>query len=141
MSIYYIIRTLPHKQQRYNTVGDYITDVFHDTTVITVSECGSPKYEFLVAIHEFIEHFLCKTRGIPEAVIDEFDIEYEKARQPADEDEPGNHPLAPYHKEHIFATHIEKLLAKELGVDWNDYEETLDSLYLPPAVKSPGADK
>ena len=44
-------------------------------------------------------------------------------------DEPGDDPRAPYHREHEFAGCVERLLAHELGIDWNDYEDALDALY------------
>ena len=141
MSICYVVRTIPHQNQRYNTVGDYITDENNDSVIVNISEVGDSRYEFLVAIHEMLEQFLTKQRGIPEWVIDDFDKEYERYRKPEDTDEPGNSTLAPYHKEHMFATRIEKLIAKELGVDWNDYEEALDAVYLPPASKRAGTDE
>ena len=42
--------------------------------------------------------------------------------------EPGDSPDAPYHKEHVFATKIERLLAKEFDVDWREYEAAINSL-------------
>jgi hypothetical protein len=42
--------------------------------------------------------------------------------------EPGDHPGAPYHREHVFATRIERLLAEELGVDWNAYSAAIEAL-------------
>lgn len=42
--------------------------------------------------------------------------------------EPGDDPAAPYFEGHQFATKIEKLTARELGVDWKVYETAINSL-------------
>ena len=121
-----LMLTVPHKCQRYDTVGDYETG--HGFTVIRVSDMGNEQYEHLVAVHELVEHILCVARGIKEADIDRFDIGYETDRDPGDENEPGWSPLAPYHKEHVFAEKIERLLGEELGIDWDIYDKTVTAL-------------
>ena len=35
---------------------------------------------------------------------------------------------APYYREHQFATCVERLLALELGVEWNKYDEVVSGL-------------
>jgi len=39
-----------------------------------------------------------------------------------------SNPGSPYDKEHHFATGVEILLAKELGINWEKYEEELEGL-------------
>lgn len=120
-----IIRTIPHKQQRYDTAGDFYSksSLFTEDTIrINVSNLGNPTYEFLVALHEQIEMFLCQQRGITEKSIDKFDFAWKG------EGEPGDDPASPYFKEHQFALIIEKLMAHELGVDWAAYEKRLDEI-------------
>jgi hypothetical protein len=85
-------------------------------------------FEFLVYMHELIESHLCRKRGIPEPDIMNFDLNFEENRPKGNTDEPGDSPYAPYHKEHLYATKIERTLAKELGVDWDEYEKTVNSL-------------
>lgn len=114
------IKTLPHSEQRYSTTGDYFMD--GDKLCFRVSEIGDEKYELLVAVHELIERILCQNRGIRDLQIDEFDMS-------SGADEPGDDPNAPYHREHVFATCIERLLAHELGVEWDDYERAMAKLY------------
>ena len=120
-----IISTIPHKKQRYPTAGDYFKK--KGELHITVSKM-IPKHEFLVAIHEMIEWFLIEHRGITIDEIDRFDIEYENNRLKGDLSEPGDDPHAPYFKEHQFATHIEKQIARELGVNWEKYDREANSL-------------
>lgn len=117
------IKTIPDKEQRYDTVGDY-QESADGVQHIMVSKMDDDRYEFLIALHELIESYLCKTRNISEAAIDTFDISYEKSRAIGDTiSEPGNDTAAPYHLEHMFATSIEKLMASELDVDWQTYSD------------------
>lgn len=135
-------QTIPHSEQRYDTVGDYwrteITDEYHDGTVekhelldLRVSDLGNEDYEFLVLIHELIEEHLTRRRGIPEPVIKAFDEQFEKERAQGlwtADAEPGHDPRAPYRKEHLFAEKIELLVGLELGIDWPDYEKAIEAL-------------
>lgn len=114
-------KVIPHDDQRYNTTGDYQTDESGYVTIL-ISDLGSRRMEFLIAVHESIESYLCKKNGISEAIIDKFDMWFEANRAPGDfESEPGDHPDCPYLKEHQFATKIEKFLAKILLVNWDEY--------------------
>src|SRR5271165_7158912 len=116
------LRTIPHNEQRYETVGDW--EILPDDSIlISVSDMGNEDYAFLVAIHEAVEVWLCKKRGITDKAVSAFDIEYEKNRPEGDDSEPGDHPDAPYRKEHFFATNIERIISSELGVDWTVYDE------------------
>ena len=120
------IKTIPHSEQRYKTVGDYWTE--GDVLNIRVSEMGNREEEFLVALHELIESHLVLKRGISIESIDEFDKKYEALRPEGDVSEPGNSVGAPYFKEHQFATCIEWLMAIELGIDWNVHDKHVNSL-------------
>lgn len=121
-----IIETIPHKRQRYPTVGDWYTK--KGTLHIRVSKMSDWRYELLVALHELVEVQLCKNRGVTQKAVDAFDIAFEKRRKSGNEDEPGDDPKAPYRKEHFFATSVERLMAAELGVDWGKYDEEIISL-------------
>jgi len=125
-----LIRTIPHSKQRYPTVGDWEFSENGDLT-ITVSEMGNWKYELLVALHELVEVSLCKDRDISQESVDSFDIQFEEERAAGlhtTEEEPGHDPRAPYKDEHVFAEIIERLLAKQLGVDWKTYDKTVTNL-------------
>jgi hypothetical protein len=119
-----IIETIPDKEQRYNTVGDYYFDK-DGNRLIMVSDFSNWKYELLIAVHELIEVSLCKDRGVTDAAIDEFDFAFEEARLiNKTTTEPGNEPDAPYFMEHQFASKVEKMLAEQLNVNWQDYITT-----------------
>ena len=126
------IRSVEHSKHRYETVGDWFTDDAK-VTHIEVSNMSDERYEILVAIHELVEKVLCDKAGITEKQVDEFDMNYDYEYKSSSIDkqmdsEPGNDPRAPYHKQHRIADVIERLLAIELDVDWNKYEEEINSL-------------
>ena len=148
----FLIQTIPHKLQRYQTVGDWEPG---NPAKITVSEMGNDDYEFLVMVHELIEFYLCQKHGITSEMVDKFDFAFEKERaaeirhimkshprrgrygraqtRQMDIDrinnrEPGDDPNAPYYKEHQFATMMEKALCHELGVNWDKYDKTVMNL-------------
>lgn len=122
-----IINVIPNDQQRYCTVGDWVWD--GDSLTILVSKMGNWRYEMLVAFHELAEALICRHREIPEEIVSAFDIEYERNRAVDDTDsEPGDDPHAPYYREHQFATNVERQLALELDVNWNQYDDTVNNL-------------
>ena len=106
------IATIPNDEQRYPTWGDYYT--YEGVDHIKVSKFENEDIEFIVAVHELIEMWLTKKRGIQEPDITKFDIE-------SGLDDPGESKDAPYHKEHMFAVEVEKILCKELGISYEDY--------------------
>jgi hypothetical protein len=145
------ISSIPYEKQRYRTVGDWYESsnpILGKFTRIDVSEMSDERYEILVAIHELVEKVLCDKTGITEKQVDDFDMsqhEYENIRLTFPEDfsdkcrycdkkesehfdEPGNDPRAPYHKQHKIAEIIERLLAIELDVNWEEYEKEINSL-------------
>ena len=76
---------------------------------------------------------LTRYRGISEETIGDFDMAFEKKREAGlVRGEPGDAPDAPYRREHFFATNVERLLAAELGVDWEIFEAYADSLGIKP---------
>jgi hypothetical protein len=44
-------------------------------------------------------------------------------------EEPGSDLRAPYYQEHLFATFVEKMIAIQLGVNWEEYCRRLEKLY------------
>ena len=110
------ISVIPQKKQRYDTAGDYYEK--GGVTHFRVSKmCAN--HEFLLLLHELIEWYLTKQRGITIKQIDHFDFKWKE------EGEPGDNPQAPYYEEHQFATIIERMVADKLGVDWNKYNNNL----------------
>ncbi len=97
-----IISSIPHKQQRYETTGDWYQE--GQDWIIKV-DAGDE--ELTIAIHELIEMILCLHRHISEEEVTKFDLNYKGK-------DPGRSKQAPYHKEHEFANKVERMLLKEL---------------------------
>ncbi len=122
------IQIITDTNQRYDTVGDYQMQA-DDSLLISVSKMQDQRYEFLIAMHELIESYLCDARGVTEAAIDALDFAFEKNRADGGITvEPGDDPAAPYYKEHQFASKIERLVADEIGVDWQTYTDACAQL-------------
>ena len=118
-----LIESIPHADQRYGTCGDwYPVGADSDALRINISHLNDHAMESLVAVHELVEALLCLKRGITAEQVDAFDLDF------VGPGEPGDDPAAPYHREHVFATQIEEMLAKELGVDWDAYGRAVDKL-------------
>ena len=115
------ISCIPHEKQRYPTTGDWLFTRAGDLT-ISVSDTGVQHYNFLLALHEMIEAYLCKAAGISGSVVDNWDLAH------LDSKNPGGLPGCPYAKQHEIAELIEYLVAKKLDVDWKTYEEALEKL-------------
>lgn len=128
------IQVVPHKKQRYETVGDWQwkhQGTADEELLITVSRMKDRRYIFLVALHELIEVFLCDYDGVRQESVDEFDMEFEKQRAKSltlSDEEPGDNRFAPYQKQHCIATGIERIVCALLGVKWQDYETEINSL-------------
>ena len=132
------IKTVQHNEQIYSTCGDWkwthVARNEGDETVldITVSSTGNENYNALIAIHEMVEALLCKHNSITGEAVTTWDEKFEKARAEYPEifgdREPGDHPGAPYHEQHLFASRLEQSLALELGVDWQEYNRVVNGL-------------
>jgi hypothetical protein len=116
----FTVEVIPHVCQRYNTVGDWQFRE-DETLVIRVSDLGDWRMELAIAIHELIETYLCKEAGVTEEMVDDFDLAWVDSRKPGDTSEPGDDPRAPYHKQHVAATRVERLVCLVLGVSWRKY--------------------
>lgn len=125
---------------------------------LKVSDMGDWRYGIACAIHELIEAALLVQKKIDEAQVSEFDQDYENARQEIQKttsnvdpcrtgpyeaqyrrkwacpceitatSEPGEDVHAPYHGEHMVADNIERIVLRELGANWRQYEEKVGSM-------------
>ncbi len=120
------ILSIPHKQQRYETVGDYFRA--DGQLQVRVSKMSNWRYEACVLVHELVEIFIVKHQGIEFIEIDKFDKQFEKRRKRGNTDEPGDDKRSPYRMAHCVATGVERILAAILGVCWKEYEEEINSL-------------
>jgi hypothetical protein len=125
-----LLWTIPHSFQAYSTAGNYQWTK-EGLLLIFVSEIGNQDYEYLVMLHEYVEAHLCKRNGVTQKQIDDFDINFEKEREVGlhgEFDEPGDDKSSPYYKYHQVATKIERMMCKELGIKWSDYDNAVNSL-------------
>jgi hypothetical protein len=109
---------IPHKNQRYDTVGDWI-EPSPGQRMISVSRCGSDESEIAVGIHEIIEQTLCAKAGITQADVDRWDLAF------TGDGEPGEAEGCPYFWQHVAATEVEQAVCKAFGLPWEDHERTL----------------
>lgn len=118
-----IINTIPPEKARYRTVGDWR---WESPGVLAIDVCNSGNwiYNLLVAIHELCEVFLCTAQGVTQKQVDRFDFAHQ------DDDDPGEHPKAPYHFQHMASMSIEMMLATLLKVKWRPYSEALTRTWL-----------
>ena len=105
------IKTIPQKEQRYATIGDWFEED-GEIKIFVSEELGNEDYILMIAVHELIEQHLCRKRGITQQMVDDFDNAH------LDVDDAGLLPDAPYHKEHLFALIVEGMLANQLEVDF-----------------------
>lgn len=111
------VRVLPPELMRYETAGDYYEA--GDGWCFEICEQDSKEAEFAILIHELWEWFRTQQAGIKEEDIMAFDIAN------PDADEPGDLPEAPYHKEHMEATEVERWAIAKLGLDWEPYNNSI----------------
>jgi hypothetical protein len=114
------IETVPHDQQVYPTVGDW--RLADGVLAIRVSKMGNWRYEAAVATHELLEALLCMDAAIGAAEVDAFDMTY------TGDGEPGDDPAAPYHRQHCFATAVERMLIAAMGLPWGEYDAAVEAL-------------
>lgn len=122
------IEAIPQNLHRYFTLGDYWEDEDGGLQV-RVSDIGDEYCQLAIAIHEIVEWYLLKKKGIKEPDVMAFDIQFEKEvleGKHKDIEGPGDHPDAPYKNEHRFAENIERQIILGLGMDWFEYEKVIN---------------
>lgn len=120
------IQIVRHKDQRYNTVGDWAYDSNGDLQ-IKVSDTGDWRYNFLIARHELDEAILCRIAGVSGKQVDDYDFSHP--------DEIGGDSFsecidAPYYTQHCDALAAEWELARKMGIDWVVYTKAVAELIL-----------
>jgi len=105
---------------RYETAGDWIP-LDDGSMQVLVPEYGNENSAFLVALHELVEAWLCRVARIPEEDVSKFDIEHPEL------EEPGDSMEAPYHKQHVIATQIERDVCNAMGIDWQKHNDWVEA--------------
>jgi hypothetical protein len=104
---------------RFEQLDDYRK--FGEDLDFIVRDTGNGLYTKLILIHAIIEQAMTEYEGISGDEIDAWD-EYHTASL-----EPGDEEGCPYGKAHKLATQVERLICAELGINWVDYEEALET--------------
>ena len=112
------IKVIPYREQRYETYGDYWFDENKVLQVRASSEDnnGRPfdsRFIYGIILHELFELGVVQYRNISIDKIEEFDKAYLGS-------DPGSHPEAPYHKEHMKALAVEEMFYQEVEFDGTD---------------------
>lgn len=109
------IEFIPHKNQRYETSGDYWIDD-DDTIQFRISIFENPFYALYILIHEIAEFWRVMRKGISVKDIDKFDMDHPEL------DDPGMSMEAPYHDEHMRSITIERIMyMQDGGTDFEEY--------------------
>ena len=106
-----VIEFIPHSEQRYDTLGDWIVDADGNLTIRASEDAGEDQ-AFLVALHELVEFWLCRKEGVSQEAVDDWDRSFI-----APADDPGAEPgdWGPYQVQHRRACLVEFLVASFLG--------------------------
>ena len=116
-----IVEFIEQKDQRYPTVGDYFdTD---DAIHFKITRMSTQMFSVAILLHEIHEYFRLAEDGISVEEIDKFDIDHPEL------EEPGDDPRAPYHKQHLESSVIERASIAMSGRLWSEYEKEIDSLF------------
>ena len=108
---------------RWGILGDY-EDPHPELTKITVADTGIFLFNRLLAIHETIENTILRAKGISVGTVDALcDKKLAEVKMPDSSDEDS-----PIHDIHMFCDKIERMVAEYCGIDWNEYEKTLDKV-------------
>lgn len=121
-------------EQRYPTMGDWQFTPDKKVLNIRVLDTKNTRYNFLIAVHEFVEAMLCTDSNISETQVDHWDMTEFPALGVTCE--PGEHKNCPYHTQHVIAEKIERELAVYLGINWNKYSEDVDDVFLKKYLKA-----
>lgn len=117
------IQVIPNEQHRPGISGaDWYFDQTGDLQV-RVSKMSDWRREVCLAFHEAIEAVLCKHNGVTVRQVDEYDRPFEEAKDNVTN--VGDRTDCPYRREHCFATAAERIVAAELEVPWQDYDDEL----------------
>lgn len=112
------VKFINPEDQKYDTDGDYYEK--KNKWEAYISKMTDWRFAYACMLHELIEMGLTKARGVNWDAITEYDKDH------PEEVEPGLDKEAPYHKEHMDATNIERQMIKLFGLKWDDYQKSFD---------------
>jgi hypothetical protein len=117
------IKFIDPKNQRFGEAGDWFYDAEDDRMTVFVNRMSDWRSELAVAIHELCESIACLAADIDQTDVDAFDKRF---HEDLHDGEAGDNPDAPYHKQHVGATAVERLTCSELGINWEQHEKNCE---------------
>lgn len=120
----------------YPTVGNWTFDK-DGNLQITVLKGLTPTFSLGVALHEIVEAHLCKSMGITEESVNEFDIAFEGRGCDNIFKEPGDDPDSPYYQQHKSALIMEHAYMQVMCVPWQWYDDAVDEVFDAAFYKGP----
>jgi aryl-alcohol dehydrogenase-like predicted oxidoreductase len=96
--------------------GDWFYDDAGDLVIRSIGTDLDDPETFLYALHELVEAMLCRADGVSQEAVDRFDAAHATTLDHDPDAEPGDHPAAPYRRQHRRAMLIEMLMAEFLGL-------------------------
>lgn len=93
---------------------------------VKAAKTRSDVSDMAVILHEMVEAFLCIKHGVAEKDVSEWDQKWHDAEMKG---EPGDHPSAPYHGEHVAATAVERAFVTSSGMTWEEHDANVEALF------------
>jgi hypothetical protein len=114
------IKSIDPAAIRYSTCGDWqwLPD---GGMKVSVPDYANRNSEFLVALHEMVEAWLCRKDNITEAEVSSWDINNPEL------EEPGDSKNAPYHHQHMVAMQVEKIVCEAMKIPWEDHQRWVEN--------------
>ena len=114
------IKSIDPAAIRYSTCGDW--QWLPDASMkVSVPDYANRNSEFLVALHEMVEAWLCRKDHITEAEVSAWDINNPEL------EEPGDSKNAPYHHQHMVAMQVEKIVCEAMKINWDDHQRWVEN--------------
>ena len=111
---------IAHSAQDYCTCGNYGETA--KELWFTISHMDKPVYMLAILFHELWEKLRNDQMGLTDEEVTAFDLAH------LDADDPGCLPDAPYHRQHMEAMKIERLMIRLAGENWNEYDKAVMAL-------------
>ena len=122
------IEFVTQSSQAYPTVGDYMAEEVDGDgdgyVLFRITRLSRPAYSIAILLHELVEKYLNDRDGVTDMQVNDWDM-----GEGAEMDDPGLHPRAPYHRQHMCADAIERMFIIMAGEDWTEYESAITALF------------
>ena len=114
------IKSIDPAAIRYSTCGDWqwLPD---GSMKVSVPDYANRNSEFLVALHEMVEAWLCRKDHITEAEVSSWDMNNPEL------EEPGDSKNAPYHHQHMVAMNVERIVCEAMKIPWEDHQRWVEN--------------